>query len=208
MRLDSTQDPPGSFLSSFLKGGTRAKCFCGVHRHRSFTSIFYDANFSFPVFAREGKLWLKTEMKLMTALTVMIRSSAWGAYFLLVNRERMFIRTRALIQDRVLFSFLRNSRMCRTKLLFLSKKNREDWKTDLLSLDSSLLERPTKRSLQNFKRDHSFEGTVRSRGQNSWKNVTKSIVFVTRLKVSGLKEDETWLISRYMYSSSAITETE
>ena len=73
----------------------------------------------------------------MTALTVMIRSSAWGAYFLLVNRERMFIRTRALIQDRVLFSFLRNSRMCRTKLLFLSKKNREDWKTDLLSLDHS-----------------------------------------------------------------------
>ena len=81
MPLDSTQDPPGSFLSSFSKGGTRAKCFCGVHRHRSFTSIFYDANFSFPVFAREGKLWLKTEMKLMTALTVMIRSSAWGAYF-------------------------------------------------------------------------------------------------------------------------------
>ena len=73
----------------------------------------------------------------MTALTVMIRSSAWGAYFLLVNRERMFIRTRALIQDRVLFSFLRNSRMCRTKLLFLSKKNREDWKTDLLFLDHS-----------------------------------------------------------------------
>ena len=37
MPLDSTQDPPGSFLSSFSKGGTRAKCFCGVHRHRSFT---------------------------------------------------------------------------------------------------------------------------------------------------------------------------
>ena len=55
MRLDSTQDPPGSFLSSFLKGGTRAKCFCGVHRHRSFTSIFYDANFFVSGFRKRRK---------------------------------------------------------------------------------------------------------------------------------------------------------
>ena len=55
MRLDSTQDPPGPFLSSFLKGGTRAKCFCGVHRHRSFTSIFYDANFFVSGFRKRRK---------------------------------------------------------------------------------------------------------------------------------------------------------
>ena len=42
-------------------------------------------------------------------------------------------------------SFLRNSRMCETKFSCLLEKNK-DWKKDLLSLDPSWLQRPTKQS--------------------------------------------------------------
>ena len=130
----------------------------------------------------------------MTALTVMIRSSAWGAYFLLVNRERMFIRTRALIQDRVLFSFLRNSRMCRTKLLFLSKKNREDWKTDLLSLDHSQQERSTKQqSSQNFEITRLTNCTLTLK-KNSCKTETQTTVFLIRLLTSREALIEKWAL--------------
>ena len=42
-------------------------------------------------------------------------------------------------------SFLRNSRMCETKFSCLLEKNK-DWEKDLLSLDPSWLQRPTKQS--------------------------------------------------------------
>ena len=131
----------------------------------------------------------------MTALTVMIRSSAWGAYFLLVNRERTFIRTRALIQDRVLFSFLRNSRMCRTKLLFLSKKNREDWKTDLLSLDHSQQERPTKQqSSQNFEITRLTNYTLTYHITYLTLTETQTTVFLMRLLTSREALIEKWAL--------------
>ena len=45
--------------------------------------------------------------------------------------------------------------------------DREDWKTDLLSLDPSCLEHLAKHSSQNLKTRSSIEGTAHSRGHNS-----------------------------------------
>lgn len=42
------------------------------------------------------------------------------------------------IKDRVLNSFLKNSRMCQTKFWFLFEKDQEDWRSDLFTPDPFL----------------------------------------------------------------------
>ena len=49
---------------------------------------------------------------------------------------------------------------------------------------------------------------MQSHGHNSLETETKATVFVMGLNVNNLNEDEQLLISVYMYSNNAITETE
>ena len=49
---------------------------------------------------------------------------------------------------------------------------------------------------------------MQSHGHNSLETETKATVFVMGLHVNNLNEDEQLLISMYMYSNSAISETE
>lgn len=49
---------------------------------------------------------------------------------------------------------------------------------------------------------------MQSHGHNSLETETKATVFVMGLHVNNLNEDEQLLISMYMYSNSAIAETE
>lgn len=59
----------------------------------------------------------------------MILFSARGAYLLLLPLGRAPIRNGALIY------ILRNIRMSKTKFVYLFEKDRENWRTGLLSLD-------------------------------------------------------------------------
>ena len=49
---------------------------------------------------------------------------------------------------------------------------------------------------------------MQSHGQNSLETETEANLFVMDLHVNNLNEDEQLLISMYMYSNSAIAETE
>lgn len=72
--------------------------------------------------------------------------------------------------------------------------DREDWKTDLLSLDPSKLEHLAKHSSQNLKTRSSIEGTAHSCGHNSLEAGTKDPLLNGTLSVQ-LKADEPRLMA-------------
>lgn len=63
--------------------------------------------------------------RILQLLSVMIRFSAWDTYLLMVPQGK------TLIADRAPSSFLRNSRISKTKLYCQFENDQEDWKTDL-----------------------------------------------------------------------------
>lgn len=118
----------------------------------------------------------KTFLRNLT--TEQIWFSAQGTYLLLVSQGRM------LIQNKVLISFLRNSKMFETKLWWLLEKKQYEGKMEVLSLNLSWLKRPAKQSSQILRQNHLFEGTVHSGEHNSWDTEMKTTVFVMTLYVS------------------------
>ena len=81
----------------------------------------------------------------------MIRFSARGAYLLLLPLGRAPIRNGALIY------ILRNIRMSKTKFVYLFEKDRENWRTGLLSLDPSWL-KTTSQAIAEKNWDEGFRG--------------------------------------------------
>ena len=82
----------------------------------------------------------------------MIRFSTRGAYLLLLPLGR------APIQNRALIYILRNIKMSKTKFVYLFEKDRENWRTVLLSLDPSWLKTTSQAIAEKIETTLSFRG--------------------------------------------------
>ena len=84
--------------------------------------------------------------------TVMIRFSATGASLLLVVEGRALIRNRALsLRGQGAYLFFENQQNVKQSFDVYWVGDQKDWKTHLLSVGPSLLERLAEQLLQNFK---------------------------------------------------------
>ena len=82
----------------------------------------------------------------------MIRFRATGASLLLVVEGRALIRNRALSsRGQGAYLFFENQQNVKQSFDVYWTEEQKDWKTDLLSLGPSLLERLAEQLLQNFK---------------------------------------------------------
>ena len=84
--------------------------------------------------------------------TVMIRCSTTGASLLLVVEGRALIRNRALSSTgQGAYLFFENQQNVKQSFDAYWTEDQKDWKTHLLSVGPSLLERLAEQLLQNFK---------------------------------------------------------